>query len=39
MQKNNEDIKLEEFLEKKWNEGVEDNPEFATFLGDHRFAK
>ncbi|MFN8674354.1 MAG: DUF885 domain-containing protein [Candidatus Sericytochromatia bacterium] len=37
MQKNIEDIKLEEFLEKKWNENIQDSPEFATFLGDHRF--
>ncbi|MFN8672113.1 MAG: DUF885 domain-containing protein [Candidatus Sericytochromatia bacterium] len=37
MKKNNEDIKLEDFLEKKWHEDLENNPEFATFLGVHTY--
>jgi len=34
---NNEDLKLLEFFEKDWEHQLENNPEMATFYGDHRY--
>ncbi|MEK7434629.1 MAG: DUF885 domain-containing protein [Cyanobacteriota bacterium] len=37
MKKSNEDLKLEEFFEKKWQADFEKHPEYATFMGIQTF--
>lgn len=37
MQKTAEDIRLLDFFEKEWNHTFEENPEYATFLGNHNY--
>ena len=34
---NYQDEKLKEYFHDQWEQGLEDYPEFATYLGDHRY--
>ena len=32
-----QDEKLKEFFHNQWEQGLENYPEFATYIGDHRY--